>query len=339
MQPGSEQAAAGAARAARTSSGVIVRSSAAARSRTECAAVTAVPPRLARFFEPDSPTQQLARRLARGRPPRLSGGRQRARRVPRPRPRRLRHRHHDRRPARRDRAARCKGWADAVWLQGERFGTVGCQKDGEPLRDHDVPRRDLPRRQPQAGGHVLRRHRDRPVAPRLHHQRDGDRARRARARRSARRPRRPRGPPAAHAALARDLVRRRPAAHVARGAVRRDARLRARRRSASHAIEQMRERLQIISAERIRDELSKLLARRRSVGRALADRAHEARRRVPARAERDGARAGSDPPAQGRARAHDRGRRQDLAALEAPARRAAARRRQAAARAATGRRA
>ena len=24
-----------------------------------------------------------------------------------------------------------KGWADAVWLQGERFGTVGCQKNGE----------------------------------------------------------------------------------------------------------------------------------------------------------------------------------------------------------------
>ena len=22
-------------------------------------------------------------------------------------------------------------WADAVWLQGERFGTVGCEKDGD----------------------------------------------------------------------------------------------------------------------------------------------------------------------------------------------------------------
>ena len=128
------------------------------------------------------------------------------------------------------------------------------------LRDHDVPRRGLPRRQPQARGHVLRRHRDRPLAARLHDQRDGDRARRARARRPARRPRRPRGPAAAHAALARGLVRRRPAAHAARGALRRDARLRARRRRSSHAIEQMRERLQIISAERIRDELSKLLS-------------------------------------------------------------------------------
>ena len=301
-------------------------------------AVTAVPPRLARFFEPDSPTQQLARRLPRRRPPRVSRRRQRARRVPRP------GRDDadidiatDARPDV-DRAA-VEGWADAVWLQGERFGTVGCREGRRALRDHDVPRRDLPRRQPQARGHVLRRHRDRSLAPRLHDQRDGDRARRARARRPARRARRPRGPAAAHAALARDLVRRRPAAHAAR-------RRASSRRSASsptptslRAIEQMRERLQIISAERIRDELSKMLARRRPVGRALADRAHAARRGVPARAERDGARAGSDPPAQGRARAHDRGRGQDVAAAEAAARGAAARRRQAAARAATGRRA
>jgi poly(A) polymerase len=26
-----------------------------------------------------------------------------------------------------------RGWADAVWLQGQRFGTVGCMKDGRPL--------------------------------------------------------------------------------------------------------------------------------------------------------------------------------------------------------------
>ena len=54
-----------------------------------------------------------------------------------------------------------KGWADAVWLQGERFGTVGCREGRRTLRDHDVPRRDLPQRQPQARGHVLRRHRRR----------------------------------------------------------------------------------------------------------------------------------------------------------------------------------
>ena len=48
---------------------------------------------------------------------------------------------------------------------------------------------------------VRRRHRDRPLAPRLHRQRDGARARRrARARRPVRRPRRPRGAAAAHAA-------------------------------------------------------------------------------------------------------------------------------------------
>ena len=274
----------------------------------------------------------------RGRASRVPRRRQRARRVPRPR------RDGsdidiatDARPDAIERVVR--GWADAVWLQGQRFGTVGVREGRRALRDHDVPRRRLPPREPQARGHVLRRHRDRPLAPRLHGERDGDRARRARARRSVRRSRRSRGAAAAHAA-------RRPRSRSTTTRCACCARRASSRRSASSptptllaAIEQMRERLQIISAERIRDELSKLMRRRRSVGRAVADRAHGARRRVPARAQRDAARAGSDPPPQGRARAHDRGRRQDVAAAEAPARRAAARRRQAAARAATGRRA
>jgi len=90
--------------------------------------VSGVPPRLQRFFEPDSPTQQLVARLAAGgHRAYLVGG--------------------SVRDALLDRAivdvdittdarpdaieAAVRGWADAVWLQGRRFGTVGCEKDGE----------------------------------------------------------------------------------------------------------------------------------------------------------------------------------------------------------------
>ena len=100
-----------------------------------------------------------------------------------------------------------KGWADAVWLQGERFGTVGCQK-GDDRFEITTFRAEIYRsdsRKP--GGHVLRRHRNRSVAARLHDQRDRDRARRARPHRSARRSRRSCRPAPAHAALAGDLVR------------------------------------------------------------------------------------------------------------------------------------
>ena len=95
------------------------------------------------------------------------------------------------------------------------------------------------------------------------------------------------------------------------------------------AIGEHRHRLEIVSAERIRDELSKLLVvDDPSTGLWLLD-AHRPLRRVHPRAERDAARAGPDPPAQGRPRAHDRGRRQHPARAAGAPRRAAARRRQA----------
>ena len=125
-----------------------------------------------------------------------------------------------------------KGWADAVWLQGERFGTVGCEKDGERFEittfraESTAPRAasprstfsddietDLSRRDFTVNAMALALDEPELVDP-------------------LRRPRRPRGPAAAHAAVARGLVRRRPAAHAARGPLRRDARLRARRRAA-----------------------------------------------------------------------------------------------------------
>ena len=139
------------------------------------------PPRLERFFVSDSPTQQLAARSARGRPPRVSRRRKRARRVARSRDI-VRHRHRDRRPSRRRSKRSCAGWADTVWLQGQTLRDRRVREGRRAFRDHDVPRRCLPARQPQARSDVLRRHRDRPLAARLHRQRDGDLARRLAAR-------------------------------------------------------------------------------------------------------------------------------------------------------------
>jgi len=92
------------------------------------AAVTAVPARLERFYVPDSPTQQLAARLrAIGSTAYLVGGSVRDALL-------------DRdivdidiaTDARPDAVeAVVRPWADAVWLIGQRFGTVGCEKDGE----------------------------------------------------------------------------------------------------------------------------------------------------------------------------------------------------------------
>ena len=87
-----------------------------------------VPPRLARFFEPGSPTQELAARLtAAGRRAFLVGGSVRDALL-------------DREITDVDVATDARpdevepivrGWADAVWLQGQQFGTVGCRKGGE----------------------------------------------------------------------------------------------------------------------------------------------------------------------------------------------------------------
>jgi poly(A) polymerase len=90
--------------------------------------VTAVPPRLERFFEPGSPTQQLAARLAaQGHRAYLVGGSVRDALLDRP------IEDVDIATAARPSAieAAVRGWADAVWLQGRRFGTVGCEKSGE----------------------------------------------------------------------------------------------------------------------------------------------------------------------------------------------------------------
>jgi poly(A) polymerase len=90
--------------------------------------VKTVPARLKRFFEPGSPTQELAARLRKGDfQAYLVGGSVRDALLDRPiddvdvatdaRPDAI--------------EAAVRSWADAVWLQGQRFGTVGCEKDGE----------------------------------------------------------------------------------------------------------------------------------------------------------------------------------------------------------------
>jgi poly(A) polymerase len=90
--------------------------------------VKTVPARLKRFFEAGSPTQDLAARLGKGGfQAYLVGGSVRDALLDRPivdvdvatdaRPDAI--------------EAAVRGWADAVWLQGQRFGTVGCEKDGE----------------------------------------------------------------------------------------------------------------------------------------------------------------------------------------------------------------
>ncbi len=102
-----------------------------------------VPARLTRFFDPSGPTRGLATRLERaGHRAYLVGGSVRDALLDRDiedvdiatgaRPDEI--------------EALVEGWADAVWLQGKRFGTVGCAKDGEQFEittfRSDVYRRD-----------------------------------------------------------------------------------------------------------------------------------------------------------------------------------------------------
>jgi poly(A) polymerase len=89
--------------------------------------MSAVPPRLQPLLDPTSPVQQLARLLVdAGHECLLVGGSVRDALLDRP--------HSDvdiATDARPDVVERIvRGWADHVWLQGARFGTVGCERNG-----------------------------------------------------------------------------------------------------------------------------------------------------------------------------------------------------------------
>jgi poly(A) polymerase len=91
--------------------------------------VTAVPPRLAPLLAPEAPLQQLARRLGdAGYRAYLVGGSVRDALLDRIQSSADVDVATDARPEEVERIVR--GWADAVWLQGQRFGTVGCEIAG-----------------------------------------------------------------------------------------------------------------------------------------------------------------------------------------------------------------
>ena len=227
----------------------------------------------------------------------------RARPTPRSRP-------DHRRPAGRDRAA--GAGLGRRHLDAGRALRHHRLPQGHPgLRDHDPPGRGLRARLAQARGHLRRRPGRGPVAPGLHHQRAGAPPARHGAVRSLRRPGGPGGRPAAHAARPGDLLRRRPAAHAARRALRGALLARAGPGAdgggGAHARPAVH-RLGRAHPRRARQDRHG----RRAVGGVVVRRAHRPGRRVPARAAGAGARAGPDPPAQGRAGAHAGRGRQDV---------------------------
>lgn len=222
--------------------------------------MTAVPARLARYFTPDSPTQQLAARLrAGGNEAFLVGGSVRDALLDRDitdvdiasdaRPDTI--------------EAVVRPWADAVWLQGQRFGTVGCEKDGERFEittfRADVYRpesrkpevtfsddieTDLSRRDFTVNAMAIALDDPTGDGPRLVDPFDG------RIDLVARRLRTPLAP---EISFEDDPLRMlRAARFVATLGFEPDPAL-------VDAIEKMHERLKIVSAERVRDELSKLI--------------------------------------------------------------------------------
>jgi poly(A) polymerase len=220
--------------------------------------VTAIPPRLRPLLDPASPVQEIAGRLvASGHQCYLVGGSVRDAFLDLP-PDQQRDVDvaTDARPDDVERVVR--GWADHVWLQGQRFGTVGCQKDDTRIeittfraevyrpesRNPEVAfaddiETDLSRRDFTINAMALRLPDPELVDP------VGGAADLA-----AKRLRTPLAPEVSF--LDDPLRMMRAARFIAAFALEPDAELVA-------AVEELHGRLEIVSAERIRDELSKLL--------------------------------------------------------------------------------
>ena len=180
-----------------------------------------------------------------------------------------------------------KGWAEATWETGREFGTIGAQRDGLRLeittfraeaydgvsRNPVVRVRHDPASTTCAGA-TSRSTRWRSAVP-GHEFTDPFGGLADLAARVLRTP--------GHAG---GVVRRRPAADAAGRPVRRAAALRGRARRCVAAMTAMAADLDRITAERIRDEFTKLLLRRRPGHRAAAAGRHRAGRPVPAGAAR-----------------------------------------------------
>ena len=185
---------------------------------------------------------------------------------------------------------RClEGWADAIWTQGEQFGTIGAKQGRPGLRDHDPSRRGVHRRLAQARRRASPT-RSRPTCPGATSRSNAmaleltTDSRRRSSIRSAERPTSPRGtlrtPLSPEISFSDDPLRM----------------LRAARFIAGHqlqpvpelveAVRAMHERLSIVSAERIRDELDKLIVVDHPAAGLYFLRRHRPRRRVPAGAVR-----------------------------------------------------
>ena len=154
-------------------------------------------------------------------------------------------------------------------------------------RGHDLQDRvGLRRRQASRHGRVRLDHRGGPLAPRLHDQRDGLRSCDEAAHRPPRRPRRPRPPPRARRGRPdRALPRGRPPA-PSRHPLRRPARLRRRGRGRRPRSRPSIDRFRMVSAERVRDELQKILLSPPSLARASGSSRRPACSRRYARARR-----------------------------------------------------
>ena len=211
-----------------------------------------------------------------------------------------------------------RGWADAVWDQGARFGTVGLKKGDTvfEITTHraeaytpdsrkpevsfaDEVEADLSRRDFTVNAMALRVTGAEGEAPELI------------------------DPFGGVADLAAGVLRT-PA--VARGVLHATTRCACSAPPASSpatacvpddalvaAVDDAGGRLEIVSAERDPRRARQAARRRRPEPRACGSSSTRARRRGPARAAGHAGRAGPDPPPQGRARPHHRGRGQDAA--------------------------
>ena len=205
-----------------------------------------------------------------------------------------------------------RGWADAVWTQGKRFGTIACLRGDQKyeITTHRAEAYHPDSRKPDvAFGDSIE---DDLARRDFTDQRHGATSARTRVDRPVRRPRRPGGAAAAHPARPRGLVRRRPVAHAAGGPLHGPARPRAHRGAGGGRPGRPRPALDRVGRadpRRARQDHGGPGPLHRPVVRGP----HRSGRRVPARAARPGAGAGPDPPAQGRAGPHPGRGGQDVA--------------------------